>query len=98
MGRRLAAAVHVLHPKTNEWLILMPGDEPDEDLAETITHPDAWEPDDDEGSEDGGEGDPPAGGTEPTPTPESAPGPVPEPTPAAEAKPKARTRKQADEQ
>ncbi|MGI5143702.1 hypothetical protein [Streptomyces sp. CA-106110] len=94
MGRRLAAAVHVLHPKTNEWLILQPGDEPDEDLAEAITHPDAWEPDED--GEDGGEGDPPAGGTEPTPTPE--PTPAPETTPAAEAKPKARTRKQADEQ
>ncbi|MGI5507699.1 hypothetical protein [Streptomyces sp. CA-106131] len=96
MGRRLAAAVHVRHPKTNELLILLPGDEPDEDRAEAITNPAAWEPGDDEGQDDGGEGDPPAGGTDPTPTPE--PTPAPETTPAAEAKPKARTRKQADEQ
>ncbi|MET8956997.1 hypothetical protein ACWEQN_38670 [Streptomyces sp. NPDC004129] len=113
MGRRLAAAVHVRDPRTNEWLILLPGEEPDEDLAEAITHPDAWEPGDDEGSEDGGEGDPPAGGTEPittapvpapvvepvvAPTPSAVVEPVVEPTPAADPKPKARTRKQADEQ
>ncbi|MEU6318137.1 hypothetical protein [Streptomyces sp. NPDC047009] len=66
MARRLAAAVHVLHPKSNEWLILLPGDEPDEDLAEVITNPAAWEPDDDE---DGGEGDGGEGETPPaTPT------------------------------
>jgi hypothetical protein len=98
MGRRLAAAVHVRHPKTNEWLILLPGEEPDEDLAEAITHPDAWEPDDDEGQDDGGESDPPAGGTDPDPTPEPAPSAETTPAPAAEAKPKTRTRKQADEQ
>ncbi|MFK0106423.1 hypothetical protein [Streptomyces sp. NPDC091217] len=57
MGRRLATSVHVRHPETNEWLILQPGDEPDEALAEVITHPSAWERDADEDSEDGGEGD-----------------------------------------
>ncbi|MEU3620459.1 hypothetical protein ABZ725_50635 [Streptomyces sp. NPDC006872] len=90
MGRRLAAAVHVRHPKTNEQLILQPGDEPDDDLAGAITHPDAWEPEEDddasEGEEDAGDG-----GTEPDP----APTPDLEP----EAKPtRSRTRKQADEQ
>ena len=60
MGRRLAAAVHVTHPETREPLILQPGDEPDEALAEVITNPAAWEPDQDEG-EDGDGGDPDAG-------------------------------------
>ncbi|MFF3468771.1 hypothetical protein ACFYXB_42500, partial [Streptomyces sp. NPDC002619] len=109
MGRRLAAAVHVLHPKSNEWLILQPGDEPDEDLAEAITNPAAWEPDEDdeESLDDGGEGEPPVGGANPDPAPEPTPAPAPEPAPAAEptpapaaeAKPaRAKTRKQADEQ
>ncbi|MGW2051823.1 hypothetical protein ACWCPF_42865 [Streptomyces sp. NPDC001858] len=90
MGRRLAAGVHVRHPKTNEQLILQPGDEPDEDLAEVITHPDAWEPDEDDDASESGEaaGD---GSTEPDPAP------TPEPDP--EAKPtRSRTRKPADEQ
>ncbi|MGW1622285.1 hypothetical protein [Streptomyces sp. NPDC002172] len=56
MGRRLATSVHVRHPETNELLILNPGDEPDEALAEVITHPGAWERDEDEDGEDGGEG------------------------------------------
>ncbi|MEV0257740.1 hypothetical protein AB0H82_26215 [Streptomyces sp. NPDC050732] len=42
MGRRLAAAVHVQHPKSREWIVLEPGDEPDEDVAAEITNPDAW--------------------------------------------------------
>ncbi|MFF3517732.1 hypothetical protein [Streptomyces sp. NPDC002573] len=95
MGRRLAAAVHVRHPKSNEWLILLPGEEPDEDLAEVITNPAAWEPDEDG---DGGQGEAPAGGTdlgpEPTPTPDPTPTPEAEPEPE---KPRTRTRKQADE-
>ncbi|MFF1542499.1 hypothetical protein [Streptomyces sp. NPDC058291] len=45
MGRRLAAAVHVQHPKSREWIVLEPGDEPDEDVAAEITNPDAWEDD-----------------------------------------------------
>ncbi|MEH0430268.1 hypothetical protein QBB34_28935 [Streptomyces stelliscabiei] len=44
MGR-LAAAVHVQHPKSREWIVLEPGDEPDEDVAAEITNPDAWEDD-----------------------------------------------------
>ncbi|WP_327297753.1 MULTISPECIES: hypothetical protein [unclassified Streptomyces] len=43
MGRRLATAVHVLHPVTHEWLVLEPGDEPDGELAAEITNPYAWE-------------------------------------------------------
>lgn len=95
MARRLAAAVHIRHPKTNEWLILQPGDEPDEDLAEAITNPAAWEPDEDDGGglDDGEEGELLAGGTDP----DSAPGPSPEPTPEPEVKPRPRVRKQADE-
>ncbi|GAA3304737.1 hypothetical protein [Streptomyces cinereospinus] len=46
MGRRLAAAVHVQHPKSREWIVLEPGDEPDDDVAAEITNPDAWEDDD----------------------------------------------------
>ncbi|MFE7129360.1 hypothetical protein ACFVIM_00675 [Streptomyces sp. NPDC057638] len=44
MSRRLAAAVHIQHPVTRDWIILEPGDEPDDDLAAEITNPDAWEP------------------------------------------------------
>ncbi|KAB1989782.1 hypothetical protein [Streptomyces triticiradicis] len=43
MGRRLAAAVHVQHPTSREWIVLEPGDEPDDQLAAEITNPDAWE-------------------------------------------------------
>ncbi|MFF8990019.1 hypothetical protein ACF09H_08750 [Streptomyces sp. NPDC014983] len=43
MGRRLATAVHVQHPASREWIVLDPGDEPDEELAAEITNPDAWE-------------------------------------------------------
>jgi hypothetical protein len=97
MGQRLAAAVHVRHPKTNDWLILQPGDEPDEDLAEVITNPGAWEPDE----EDGGDGDTPASNPDPDPdtNPHPEPNPDPEPEPEVEqAKPtRARTRKQAGE-
>ncbi|MFF3406709.1 hypothetical protein ACFYW8_10915 [Streptomyces sp. NPDC002742] len=93
MGQRLVAAVHVRHPKTNDWLILQPGDEPDEDLAEVITNPGAWEPDE----EDGGDADPPAS----NPGPDSASNLHPEPQPEVEVeqtKPaRARTRKQAGE-
>ncbi|WP_316781276.1 hypothetical protein [Streptomyces sasae] len=57
------------HPETNKWLILNPGDEPDEALAEVITHPGAWERDEDEDSEDGDEGGSPAGRPTATPSP-----------------------------
>lgn len=43
MGRRLCTAVHLLHPVTHEPVILQPGDEPETEVAELITHPDAWE-------------------------------------------------------
>ncbi|MFE4421294.1 hypothetical protein [Streptomyces sp. NPDC056817] len=108
MGRRLAAAVHVQHPKTNEWLILEPGEEPDEVLAEVITNPSAWEPDEDEEGADIGDSSRESTAlreAEQTPAPEPAPAPEvkaePTPAPAAtpepEAKPaRTRTRKQAD--
>lgn len=101
MGRRLATAVHLEHPKTHELLILQPGDEPDGDVAEAITNPDAWE---DDAEEDGvGDQDPDAGRTpDPAPDPEPAPEPEPEPEaePEAPAKPaaKARVRKATGEQ
>ena len=99
MGRRLAAAVHVRHPKTNDWLILQPGDEPDEDLAEAITNPDAWE--DSAQDSDDADQDPDADGTEPEPDPEPKPE-EPEPEPMAEPGPvkpvRSRTRKATDEQ
>ncbi|WP_392749505.1 hypothetical protein [Streptomyces sp. LN590] len=101
MGRRLATAVHLEHPKTHELLILQPGDEPDEDVAEAVTNPDAWE---DDAEEDGGcvDQDPDAGRT-PDPVPEPEPEPVPEPEPQPEAEPakpaaKARARKATGEQ
>ncbi|MGW4047794.1 hypothetical protein [Streptomyces sp. NPDC004721] len=102
MGRRLAAAVHVQHPQTNEWLILQPGDEPDEDLAATITHPDAWEPNEGEPGENGegaddGDREPAAQRvTDPAPSPAATPEPEPTPAQEPEAKPRPRIRKQAD--
>ncbi|MET7495046.1 hypothetical protein [Streptomyces sp900116325] len=96
MGRRLATAVHLEHPKTHELLILQPGDEPEEDVAEAITNPDAWE---DDAEKDGGDQDPDAGRT-PDPVPDPEPAPEPEPEPEAPAKPaaKARVRKATGEQ
>ncbi|MER6131884.1 hypothetical protein [Streptomyces sp. NPDC001815] len=44
MSRRLRNAVHLLHPVTHEPVILQPGDKPEAEVAELITHPDAWEP------------------------------------------------------
>ncbi|MFJ2774774.1 hypothetical protein [Streptomyces sp. NPDC087300] len=64
MGRRLAAAVHVQHPKSREWIVLEPGDEPDEDVAAEVTNPDAWE--DDEPSSDPEESSPPESETDET--------------------------------
>ncbi|MEV7601661.1 hypothetical protein AB0O91_30300 [Kitasatospora sp. NPDC089797] len=62
MPRRLATAIHIDHPTTGERLLLQPGDEPDLEVAELITHPDAWEPDDAEqyDDEDDGPEDEPA--------------------------------------
>lgn len=42
MSRRLAAAVHVQHPSTREWIVLEAGGAPDDELAVEITNPDAW--------------------------------------------------------
>ncbi|MEU2594160.1 hypothetical protein ABZ649_04535 [Streptomyces albidoflavus] len=47
MGRRLRTAVHLTDPETRELLILLPGEEPSAEHAELITHPAAWEGDDD---------------------------------------------------
>jgi hypothetical protein len=79
MGRRLVSAVHVRHPKSHEWLILQPGDEPDEDLAAVIENPGAGE--EDEESDPDPDPDP---GPEPEPEPEPQPDPEPEPEPEAE--------------
>lgn len=44
-ARTLAAAVFVTDPKTHETLLLQPGAEVgDPEIAEQITHPDAWAP------------------------------------------------------
>ncbi|WP_326737071.1 hypothetical protein [Streptomyces sp. NBC_01022] len=96
MGRRLATAVHLEHPTTHELLILQPGEVPDEDVAEAITNPDAWETAEEVTTD------------VPQETPASAapgPEPVPEPVPVAEAVPdvsakpaaKARARKATEE-
>ncbi|MET8538298.1 hypothetical protein ABZV67_43045 [Streptomyces sp. NPDC005065] len=101
MGRRLATAVHLEHPKTHELLILQPGDEPDEDVAEAITNPDAWEPEEVTGDDQASD---PGPDPEPTPEPEPEPEPELEPEtgaePEAPAKPaaKARPRKATGEQ
>ncbi|MGW3657226.1 hypothetical protein ACWD6R_16695 [Streptomyces sp. NPDC005151] len=99
MGRRLAAAVHIEHPTTHELLILQPGEEPDEDVAEAITNPDAWEtPEEvtvDDQSETPTSTDPgPEAEPKPEPVPESEPEPEVEPVPVPEApaKPAAKTR------
>lgn len=102
MGRRLATAVHLEHPKTHELLILQPGDEPDEVVAEAITNPDAWETPEEVTGDDTA----PDPGTDPEPKPEPEPEPVPVPEPEPEAEPeapaklaaKARARKVAGEQ
>ncbi|MCK7627214.1 hypothetical protein MUU72_29665 [Streptomyces sp. RS10V-4] len=72
MGRRLATAVHVQHPISREWVVLEPGDEPDEDLAAEITNPHAWE---DEASdlEDGPEPGPEPGAVASPEVAQSAP-------------------------
>ncbi|MFE2578895.1 hypothetical protein [Streptomyces sp. NPDC059378] len=82
MARRLVAAVHVRHPETHELLILQPGDEPEEALAEAIPNPAAWEPDEESADGDGG---PDTGAAQPKTTTET------------KAKPRPQTRKQADE-
>ncbi|MFJ3229909.1 hypothetical protein [Streptomyces sp. NPDC086787] len=95
MGRRLAAAVHVQHPTSREWIVLAPGDEPDDDLAAEITNPDAWEydepsPDPEETEPD--DGAQPFGFTGPPPQPEAEAAPEAEP---AQPTPR-RRRKTAD--
>ncbi|MEU8919463.1 hypothetical protein AB0D10_00830 [Kitasatospora sp. NPDC048545] len=55
-GKRLAAAVHVHHPDTGEKLLLLPGDQVPPEVADLITHPDAFHPEDDE-EDESSEGD-----------------------------------------
>ncbi|MEU6475313.1 hypothetical protein ABZ858_00205 [Streptomyces sp. NPDC047017] len=86
MGRRLAAAVHVRHPVSHEWVVLEPGYEPDEDLAAEITNPHAWE-EDDAASDDQ---------PEPEPEPEPEPGASAGAEPAAEPPTPRRQRKTAE--
>ncbi|MFE2346081.1 hypothetical protein [Kitasatospora cineracea] len=84
MPRRLAFAVHLDHPVTGDHLILLPGDVPPRELAELITHPGAWHPDDDPDPEPD---DPDTGDPEPDSPPADTDGDTPP------AKPAARTRK-----
>ncbi|MFJ6136533.1 hypothetical protein [Kitasatospora sp. NPDC092286] len=46
MARRLAFAVHLEDPATGDRLVLLPDEIPVRELAELITHPGAWHPDD----------------------------------------------------
>ncbi|TLQ46059.1 hypothetical protein [Streptomyces marianii] len=96
MGRRLAAAVHVQHPASREWIVLEPGDEPDDDLAAEITNPDAWE--DDEPSSDPMESESNEPKDDPQPFGLAGPPPQPEAEPEAESAQPAprRRRKTAD--
>lgn len=96
MGRRLATAVHLEHPTTHELLILQPGDVPDEDVAEVITNPDAWETPEEVATDV--QQETPAS-ADPGPETEPEPEPVTEPVPDVSAKPaaKARARKATGE-
>ncbi|MEU5381995.1 hypothetical protein [Streptomyces sp. NPDC005968] len=91
---RLAAAVHVEHPETHEWLILQPGEDVDPVLAAAITNPHTWEETPEPPADDDPETDPPSDPeatteTEPTPAPKPAavPEPEPEQVPAEETEP-----------
>ncbi|MFI9157530.1 hypothetical protein [Kitasatospora aureofaciens] len=66
---RLATAIHIDHPTTGERLLLQPGDEPAPEVADLITHPDAWEPDDDVEQYDDEDDDPDDDGPEDAPAP-----------------------------
>ncbi|MFH9246676.1 hypothetical protein ACH4LK_14735 [Streptomyces lydicus] len=79
MGRRLATAVHVQHPTSREWIVLEPGDEPDDGLVAEITNPDAWEDEPSPGLEESEPDEPKM--DEPKPFGFTAP---PEPEPEAE--------------
>ncbi|MDX2849325.1 hypothetical protein PV342_12820 [Streptomyces sp. PA03-3a] len=101
--RRLAAAVHVEHPETHELLILLPGEDIDQVVAEAITNPDAWLPEAPTIDDPELIGDEPAAPTfddpdrtakpdpalepEPEPEPEPAPEPEPVPEPTPQAEP-----------
>ncbi|MDY0816089.1 hypothetical protein [Kitasatospora purpeofusca] len=59
--RRLAFAVHLEDPATGDRLVLLPDEIPARELAELITHPGAWHPDDDRDVDDpDDDGDDPA--------------------------------------
>ncbi|MGW8889166.1 hypothetical protein [Streptomyces sp. NPDC055749] len=45
MSRRLCTAVHLVDPVTREHVVLLPGEEPREALAELITSPGPWQDD-----------------------------------------------------
>lgn len=102
MGARLAAAVHIQHPATREPLMLQPGEEPEPEVAELMTNPDAWE-----GGllpalpvePDAARGSGPQAVTEPAQEPSRATvdTPKPEPAPSPTAAPRTRTRKTAPE-
>ncbi|MFB7082551.1 hypothetical protein [Streptomyces sp. NPDC056308] len=85
MGRRLRVAVHLVHPETYEPVILQPGDEPDQAVAELITNPDCWDADRDQEVIEAPTTDGPDAVTViETGTP--APEPEPEPEPAKPAR------------
>ncbi|MGW3101340.1 hypothetical protein [Streptomyces sp. NPDC001100] len=86
--RRLKAAVYVKDPTTYEELILLPGDNPEPELADLVTNPDAWDappPSDDS------ESDPPTG-ADPSPV-EGASGSAEDPGPTSGAGKKAPVRR-----
>ncbi|MGW1064391.1 hypothetical protein ACWD4F_07755 [Streptomyces aureus] len=95
MGRRLAAAVHVQHPTSREWIVLEPGDEPDDELAAEITNPDAWEDDDPSADLEESETDEPKK-DEPQPFGFAGPPPEPEAEPAPPAPRRRRKTAEAD--
>ncbi len=66
MSARLAAAVHVEHPVSREWIVLAPGQEPEPEVAAVITNPDAWQ-DGTSAADETPEGSPAAASPKPVP-------------------------------
>ncbi|MGW7728122.1 hypothetical protein OHQ89_17100 [Streptomyces canus] len=104
MGARLAAAVHIQHPETREPIVLQPGEEPEPEVAELITNPDAWEdgilpelpvPEEPDAARAPEPQAVAESAQEPSPATVETPKPEPAPTPATT--PRTRTRKTAPE-
>ncbi|WP_327073244.1 hypothetical protein OG196_14455 [Kitasatospora purpeofusca] len=56
-SKRLAAAVHLSHPTTGERIVLLPGEHVPPEVAELITHPDAFQPEPEGVHDESGEDD-----------------------------------------